>query len=432
LVPSTFVVGALAERRSSNARRVGLLTLCLVVWLSTSAQAGDTTTPLPTIEELRASWATFNDRLKSLSVEYELSSQALVEPSVVKKYLGVIRLVDEKHTFAFKGEQRYFGFQRAPGQAQDFAPDVEPRPEAPRAAAGSGDARKDAALSGLEAVTSKPGSGAKHTFTTAKYSEYAFNGRVRQIRSHDTESLNLVPKAQATGNDALCFDQGYLHAQLRVLPDVFDQADSRASWRLPDALEGDNVSIRPNRESIDGHSCVVVELRKRAIVLWCDPACNYAVRQWEGRKPDTNILCNRYHLGDYRQVAPSVWLPFLIVQEACAPKAPAPYQNVPLMTYTFRVSHLQVNDVPDAMFTLEAPAGTRVSDLTVPGHEQVPVMYRMPAEASKLAATIAEAVARRAGPVVTASGRRLMLVIGANIATLALFVILWRGRKRLR
>jgi hypothetical protein len=423
------------DLKAGPGRRAGLLLVLVgVVLCLDPATAADTSPEPPTIATCRAAWATFNDRLKSLSVEYEFSSQALVEPSVLKRYLGVIRLVDEKHTFAFKGEQRYFGFQRASDQIKDFAPDVEPSPEAPRAAAGSGDARKDGtpALSGLEAVTSKPGSGAKHTFTTAKQSEYAFNGRVRQIRSHDAESLNLVPRAQATGNDALCFDQGYLHAQLRVLPDVFDQADSRASWRLPDALEGDNVSLRPNRESIDGHSCVVVELRKRAIVLWCDPACNYAVRQWEGRKPDTKILCNRYHLGDYRQVAPSVWLPFLIVQEACAPTAPAPYQNVPLMTYTFRVSHLQVNDVPDAMFTLEAPAGTRVSDRTIAGHEDRPVMYQRPVDASRLDATIAQALARQAGKTVPPSGNKWILLVGANVAVVCAAILLFVVRRRRR
>jgi hypothetical protein len=327
--------------------------------------------------------------------------------------LGVVCLVDEKHTFAFKGEQRYFAFQRASDHQEDFAPEVE----------------------SLFEATNKPVSpkrNSSRSFQTAKHCEYAFNNRVRQIRSHDTGSLNVVSKEQVSGSDLACFDQTYLHAQCRELPDVFDKADLRASWRLPDALDDDDVHVRPTREDVDGHACAVVELRMKNRVFWCDPELGYAVRRWEGRTRDTNLLCNRYHLQDYREVAPSIWLPFLIVQEACAPKAPQEYRNRPIMTYTLRVERLEANDVPDALFTLEAPAGTRVADRTIAGQDK-PVMYKVPADPSKLDATIAAVLARRSETLISPPGRKWVLFfVGVNIAALLVLVALLVFRRRQR
>jgi hypothetical protein len=419
-------------------RGFAFLALLCVLLRSERAHAGDPSKDVPSVEACRAAWASFYDRLTSLRVEYQLSTQALVEPAVLKRYLGVVRLVEEQHIFAFKGEQRYFAIQRASDQVQDFAPDVEPVSDATAQPAGGGAAsnegRKNAnsTLPVRDAVSKDGKKRSSRSLRTTKHGEYAFNGNVRQIRSRDTESLNLLPKSQLAGSDLLCFDQTYLHAQYRTLPDVFDKADSRAGWRLPDALNGDDVHVRRTREDVDGRACAVIELRISNKVFWCDPELGYAVRQWEGRTPQTNILCNRYHLRDYRQVAPSVWLPFEIVQEACAPQAPEEYRSRPLMTYTVRVTRLQVNDVPDATFTLAAPPGTRVADRTIADQDQ-PVMYRMPADPSKIPATIAEALARRAERLIDPPRRKWVpVVVGVNVAALLAMVWLLRRRRRWR
>ncbi len=243
-------VAKLCVKAGIRRRGFAFLALLCVLLRSERAHAGDPSKDVPSVEACRAGWATFYDRLTSLRVEYDLSTQALVEPAVLKRYLGVVRLVEEQHIFAFKGEQRYFAIQRASDQLQDFAPDVEPVSDATAKPAGGGPAANGKKRS-------------SRSLRTTKHGEYAFNGNVRQIRSRDTESLNLLPKSQLAGSDLLCFDQTYLHAQYRTLPDVFDKVDSRASWRLPDALDGDDVHIRPNREDVDGRACAVVELPDR-------------------------------------------------------------------------------------------------------------------------------------------------------------------------
>jgi hypothetical protein len=406
--------GALAAAYFVRRRRkVLVLLLALSAWPTTAHAAEDST-----IEACRSAWKNANDRLSNLKVEYEITTEGLVPPAALKKYMGVIRLVRENHTFAFKGEQRYFNFEKASPEVTDFAPEVESSQDAAKTAPSK--------LAGLSPVSAKRDQKSRARRTT-KHSEYAFNGHTRQIRSHDNDSLNRVPRSQISTNDAASFDQTYLHAQLRTLPDVFDQSDSRSEWRLPDALAGEEVHVRNSPETIDGKSCIVIELRKRNIVLWCDPACGYALRQWEGRTPTTNVLCNRYHLQDYREVVPSLWFPFAVVQEAGNPQAPDEYRNVPLMTYTIRVTHLEVNDVADAQFTLEAPAGTRISDRTIGGQER-PIMYTVPANAAQLDATISRALSRQTGKADAQLGR-WMLLVELNVLLAALLVVVYFRRR---
>jgi hypothetical protein len=340
-------------RRGSASRfhKPAAAALFFLVVLSARRSANADSTESSQIEECRAGWAGFFKGLKSLRVEYTWRTDALADPAALKQYLGITGSggTEVKHIFAFKGDQRYFSYDNSA-----FLP--------------SGKAKK-----------------------TAEHYEYAYNGRKRQMRSHDANWLGLDSaqngRSKDDGGDFLQF---YLRALFHVLPDVFS-SNPRSTLRLPDALADEDVHVRPALEEIDGSRCVVVELRKSNRVLWADPRLTYALRQWEIRTPDTNRLIWRYHLRDYRPVAPGVQLPFLIVQDRGAPKAPQEFQNAPLMSWTFRVTHLDANNVPDSTFTLVVPAGVKVTDRTVaPG----PVMYTAPADAKKLDSTIASAVAR--------------------------------------
>jgi hypothetical protein len=360
-----------------------LVTVALLSFVALSApltaNAGATNTPQ--IEECRAGWATFYDALKSLRVEYTWRLDAFGDPAALKQYLGVTEAggTDVKHIFAFKGDQRYFSYDNS-----EFLP--------------SGKVKK-----------------------MGEHYEYAYNGRKRQMRSHETNWMGLDSAQNGRAkDDGGYFLQFYLRALFHVLPDVFS-SNARSTLRLPDALADEDVRVRPTREDIDGRACVVVELRKSNRVLWADPRLNYALRQWEVRTPDTNLLIWRYHLRDYKPVAPGVQLPFLIVQERGAPKAPQEFQNAPLLSWTFRVTHVEANNVPDSTFTLDVPSGVKVTDRTVAPR---PVMYTVPADAAKLDSTIASAVARASALTggegnPTSQWRRWIILPAVNLILLA-------------
>jgi len=310
--------------------------LLFLVVLSARLTVNAAATESPQIEECRAGWATFFNALKSLRVEYTWQTDAFADPAALKQYLGVTaRGTEVKHIFAFKGDQRYFSYDNS-------------------ALLASGKVKK-----------------------TGEHYEYAYNGRKRQMRSHDANWLGLDSARNGQSkDDGGEYQQFYLRALFHVLPDVFSST-SRSTLRLPDALVDEDVRVRPALEEIDGQPCVVVELRKSNRVLWADPRLTYGLRQWEIRTPDTNRLIWRYHLRDYRPVAPGVQLPFLIVQERGAPQAPQEFQNAPLMSWTFRVTRLDANNVPDSTFTLDLKPGERITDRTV---GPSPVMYTVPAD----------------------------------------------------
>jgi hypothetical protein len=368
--------------------------LLFLVVLSARGSANTDSTESTQIEKCRTGWASFFNGLKSLRVEYTWRSDALVDPAALKQYLDVTAEgIEVKHIFAFKGDQRYFSYDNSV-----FLP--------------SGKLKK-----------------------IGEHYEYAYNGRKRQMRSHEANWLGLDSAQNGRSkDDGANFLQFYLRALFHVLPDVFS-SNSRSTLRLPDAMADEDVHVRPTLEEIDGHACVVVELRKSNRVLWADPGLNYTLRQWEVRTPDTNRLIWRYHLRDYRPVAPRVQLPFLIVQDRGAPKAPQEFQNGPLMSWTIRVTHLDANNVSDSTFTLDVPAGVKVTDRTVASG---PVMYTVPADAKKLDSTIANAVAR-ASALIGGHGqspspwRTLMTLAAVNLLLLgALATALFVRRRRER
>lgn len=325
--------------------------LLFLVVLSARRPAYADSTETTQIEKCRAGWATFFDALKSLRVEYTWRTDALADAAALKQYLGVSGAggTEVKHIFAFKGDQRYFSYDNNDSLA-------------------AGQAKK-----------------------TGEHYEYALNGRKRQTRSHAANWMGLDSARNGQSkDDGGEYQQFYLRALFHVLPDVFS-SNSRAALRLPDAVADEDVHVRPAAEEIDGSACVVVELRKSNRTLWADPRLSYALRQWEIRTPDTHRLIWRYHLRDYRPVAPGVQLPFLIVQERGAPQAPQEFQNAPLMSWTFRVTRLEANNVPDSTFTLDLKPGERVTDRTV---GPSPVMYTVPADDKQLDTTVAKAVAR--------------------------------------
>jgi hypothetical protein len=135
--------------------------LLFLVVLSARLRANAGETERPQIEECRAAWATFYNDLKSLRVEHTWRTDSFVDPAALKQYLGVAgeRGTEVKHIFAFKGDQRYFSYDDSVFLA-------------------SGKVKK-----------------------TGEHYEYAYNGRRRQMRSHEANWLGLDSAQNGRAND---------------------------------------------------------------------------------------------------------------------------------------------------------------------------------------------------------------------------------------
>jgi hypothetical protein len=215
--------------------------------------------------------------------------------------------------------------------------------------------------------------------------------------------------------------QPYQRAIFRTLPNALNPEVSRADQRLPDALSAGFVVERV--EATGAGPCVV--LSRPAERVWLDPALGYAVRKREFYDPPTGLVRERYTNDDFRDAGGGVWLPWRCHWELCGwSRAPEAYRGRPLVRYTFAVSKLELNAVPDALFEERIPAGIQVMDTTIlpPKDGQFrAVLYVMPADLGDLEGTIEHALRREVAAHARARWVRLFLL--ANAVVLALVLI---------
>jgi hypothetical protein len=235
-------------------------------------------------------------------------------------------------------------------------------------------------------------------------------------------------------NDNNWIHQDYMRCAGQALSDPFNAGNHRKAERLPDAL-ADGYQVQPVMELVDGAPCVVAAHPTRGKV-WLDPTLGYALRLREVRDGASGVLSWRVHNSDFAEVLPGLWLPKVCRREVCGPPlASAPYAGKPLLRYTYTVTRLTVNDVPDALFTLDIEPGLRVMDATVlppqDGENQL-VTYIMPADPSMIDQAIQDALAKRT---LLGGGRRwLTWFAWANVAVLSGLVLFvgyrWTMRRR--
>ncbi len=322
--------------RLPNVLLRGLLTAaCLFLWaVSLPIAEAD----VPDLDSVADSYRGQEDSLKSLYVKYRLSSRLLGTASDVQQYLQLRFLSDEVHVFAFKGNKRYYSFERTSSLADKNA-------------------------TKLDFNENKANSQPKGHDVPAN-AIYAFDGTVLRKRGvgGDTASILGISDLSHTESDASYFNPSYTGLVFRALPDVVNSNNDRALNRVSGAIASGRCRMRSGTEAVDGALCIVIEVGEDT-VLWCDSSLGYAVRKQESYYSNTKLLQGRSTCSKFAEVCKGVWLPQKGVYEMAAPpSAPAEIHNSPIVAYDYDVSEINANDVPDELFSLQIPAGTLVFD----------------------------------------------------------------------
>ena len=144
-----------------------------------------------------------------------------------------------------------------------------------------------------------------------------------------------------------------------------------AGWP-PDVYEAPEVNwtVEDRCESVDGVLCHVIVEPTYGFREWIDPTAGFATRFKEYRRRDdhsgavTADIKSRSLHSDLREVAPGIWLPFVMasVHYAQASGGAAQKTSVEERHDTVAVRLAVNDDVPDSLFELSFPPGTIVSD----------------------------------------------------------------------
>jgi hypothetical protein len=342
----------------------------------------------PFVEALKQQW----ERVESLKVGYQLKTEALDQPEILRRYLGMAYLPEEKVVFAFKGNKRYYRvvYDRdfpplAPETEPDF--DVIPGGKVLR----QREQENAALLKQLKKKQTRESLDSQALIRPPNL-EVAFDGNTLNRKS--PVKVASIERSTTLEEDARWLQQYYMMHIFHTLPDSVNPANDRRSGRLSEVPLDDKFSVQRNLEEADGSSCVVLTGPQK---VWLDPKLGFALRKRETVLIEPKVLSERTILRDFVELLPGFWLPKTIWWERCGPpQAPAQYRGKPLVRYVYSVNSLSVNDVPDSLFRLEFEPGWTVQDSTLlppkDGKRQV-VEYTMPADRSQLDRTIKAALA---------------------------------------
>jgi hypothetical protein len=134
---------------------------------------------------------------------------------------------------------------------------------------------------------------------------------------------------------------------------------------LPEFLQKNREHYRvvPTPEKVDGALCWVVEWPGMDR-FWVDPQRGFAIPRriysWEPGKPPRRGIWNK----DYREVKPGLWLPFTQIEDRYASVNYEKEQLWGKVTarMEYRVRSLEFDNVPNSLFDVKLPPGTRVID----------------------------------------------------------------------
>jgi hypothetical protein len=354
---------------------------------------------IPTIADIVADVKHQWDQVESLVVEYELTVEAPAGAANAKRYLAIEFLAQEKVMFAFKGNKRYYR-QLTPPSALPLAPNVEidydaiPGGEEMMKTREQTKAQIIAALGKEKAQAVLNSKDPKDPIRLTGHFEVAFDGIV--LRRKNPGPLFAIHRIDDLDADDRWLKQDYLYKICHPLPDPNKPDNRHASSRLEEFLVSAHYVIQPALEDVEGSSCVVAA--GPGVRLWLDPRIGYALRKKEGIDRGTKLLAERYIYRDFKQVLPGTWLPQMLQWERCGPPlAPPSVRGEPLLRYTYKVTRLSANNVPDSLFELEPIPGWIVWDGSVlpkkDGKDQY-IKYTMPADPAQVDVAINNAIAR--------------------------------------
>jgi hypothetical protein len=309
-----------------------------------------------TLEELKQRLTERRDRFKSLLVEYDLVSEAHVEPRLLMAWnLSHVRDWQEQHRVAFAGKKNYTQLTR-PGIMVLNAPEesIAPDPNAPPAVAASVERGRQRA--------------AKRKESGSIQNLFARNGRPELIRSifngrdcfqWDELQMRMVRQAPESFYAPIAYLAGLGLRLIDPKPDPARRADQQQFWFPDNFALYTKCRILPNEEQVDGTACVVIEAEREIKIdgeavrvtdrIWFDPQLGYAPRKWEQRLDGT--LSSLRTNTSFEEFAPGCWLPWMATWSRGTPSWAAPeWRDRPAYTYNMRLRKARVNNVPETLF----------------------------------------------------------------------------------
>lgn len=147
-----------------------------------------------------------------------------------------------------------------------------------------------------------------------------------------------------------------------VLVPILGDSTHMINKSIDVGLMSPGVSIREDLETIDDSPCLVVTNSDGTPILWLDTTRGFVVKQQDSRLSGPDVTKKRLYNEKFVEIAPGEWLPqtsrlqFFGMQASESPPK--------LLTENiYEFQNISVNkDIPDDVFDLQFPEGTRVSD----------------------------------------------------------------------
>lgn len=322
--------------------------------------SSDATEPKPgkpvtiTLDELKRRLSERRDRFKSLLVEYEVVSEAHVEPRLLMAWnLHAVRDDHEQHRVAFAGAKRYAQVLR-PELSLWYVPldQIIPDPHAPPSVVQAVEQQRQ--IGAERKARGETG----HLFARTRGEElrYVFDGS--KCFQWWAQQMGPVPPSHY-------FAPAMYLAGLGLRPiDPEPSAQTRKSqqqfWFPENFGIYEKSRLLPTTEPVEGSPCVVAECQwvyeadgKREVIhdkIWFDPKLHYAPRKWEQRRADGSLLNLRTNT-QFDELASGCWLAWESTWTRGTPTWAAPkLRNQPAYSYRMRLRKARVNDVSDEQF----------------------------------------------------------------------------------
>jgi len=345
---------------------------------------------IPTLEGIKPVLSANRTKITSLFVEYTAKAEPLASPETLKRYLFMLFLIDQRRTFAFRGDKQYYRYV-GPKEAEVIAPDTDP--DYDMIPNGS---RMKAAFEGNRKQTQQK-AGKKLRGERMKLDPemiVAYDGdKIRREYDGNNADIRAASKVQPGHT---WFEYDFPRTIGLSMSMALPAANAYPNEFLPDCFEKGNYSVEPQLSPIDDVPCVVVEWLGHDRI-WLDPSRGFAMRRRELFDPESGLLKEVLTSSEFVEDLPGLWLPRRFSKERCGqPRAPEGVRGVPLVRFVYNVTKLALNDTLDPFFTLQFPPGKVVMDLTQVKEAEKPVFYRMPADINDLDKAVRQGIDRQA------------------------------------
>lgn len=320
----------------------------------------------PPFDEIAATYRQNYAAIESLRIEYQIRSEALMNPEILWKGWKRFPIPEEERTanLVIDHEKTYFRERSRAKSINSIIDEIKKRrPQRPA----RGDEPTADTLSYQEILEWSP-----HAQVETRERIYAFDGLVLRHNNHGHELKddqhisrpNFVFTNASQADRQMFNDRNYLDLiQVGItgatLPHDFT---FRQRHRLPDLLSQGIWNVVSEHESLRGSDCMVIE-SSETDKLWLDRNAGFALRRHTKQRPFR--IDNEYL--DLRPVAGQFWIPQTIVETRYAENlVPQEYLGKPAVRTKYELTLVELNQpVSQDQFKLVPSEHAMVFDQTL-------------------------------------------------------------------